>query len=93
MDIIQYAFSTGNIPVECVWNTVVLIPNGNGKLCRIGIMEVILMAVSGVVNFWIGLAVNLHNALQRFREGRGTGTAPHEFKIIQKLTGMEEEVL
>ena len=37
--------------------------------------------------------INLHDALHGFREGRGTGTATLEDKLLQQLAAMREEVL
>ena len=55
-------------------------------------MEVIWKAVSGVVNFRIGAAVNSHNTLHGFRARRGTGTASLKVDLLQQLTEMREEV-
>ena len=82
VDIIQYAFREGMIPVECVWKTAVLIRKGNRELCGIGTVEVIWVAMSGVVNFWIRVAVNFHNTLHGFRTGRGTGTTSFGVKLF-----------
>ena len=35
----------------------------------------------------------MHNALHRFRGGRGTGTATLETKLAQQLTGLSHELL
>ena len=37
--------------------------------------------------------LQLHDALHGFREGRGTGTATLEAKLLQQLAAMREEVL
>ena len=37
--------------------------------------------------------LQLHDALHGFREGRGTGTATLEAKLLQQLAAMMEEVL
>ena len=38
-------------------------------------------------------AIQLHEELHGFREGRGTGTATLEAKLLQQLAAMREEVL
>ena len=38
-------------------------------------------------------AITYHDALHGFREGRGTGTATLEAKLLQQLAAMREEVL
>ena len=55
-------------------------------------MEVIWKAVLGVVNFWIGAAVNFHNTLHGFMEGIVTGTASLKFNRLQQLKTIREEV-
>ena len=37
--------------------------------------------------------IQLHDVLHGFREGRGTGTATLEAKLLQQLAAMREEVL
>ena len=39
------------------------------------------------------IGIKLHDALHRLREGRGTGTATLEAKLLQQLTAMKEEFL
>ena len=70
LDIIQSDFREGRITVDYSWKTVVFIPKGNRNFRGIGLVEVILKAVSGVANFLIGAAVDFHNTLHRFRSGR-----------------------
>ena len=38
-------------------------------------------------------AITYHDALHSFREGRGTGTATLEAKLLQQLAAIREEVL
>ena len=56
-------------------------------------MEIILKAMLGVVNCWIGAVVEFHDMLHRFRAGRGAGTASLEAKLPQQLAVMRGEVL
>ena len=56
-------------------------------------MEVLWKAFFGVINFWIGAAVQFNDVLHGFREGQGTGTASLEAKLLQKLMTMREEVV
>ena len=41
----------------------------------------------------ITAGINFHDALHGFWEGRGTGTATLEEKLLQQLAAMTEEVL
>ena len=93
MDIIQFAFGEGRIPMDCAWQPVVLIPKGNNEFHGIGLVEVILKAALGVVNFQIDTEVDFYDTLHGFRVGRGTGNAYLKYKLLQKLMAMMEEFL
>ena len=74
------------IPVEYNLQIVVIIPQGNVEFWIIVILEVIWNSVLGVVNHWIGVAVNFNDTLEVFWENRGKRTASLEFNLIQQLT-------
>ena len=50
-----------------------------------------LMAV--ILHRRLTTGLQLHDALHRFWEGRGTGTATLEAKLLQQLAAMRKEVL
>ena len=50
-------------------------------------------ALSGVINCWIGAAVQFQYVLHGLRAGRGTGTASLEAKYFQQLMAMRDEFL
>ena len=52
-----------------------------------------MKALSEVVNFRIGTAVDFQNMLHSSRANRGTGTAYLKFNLIQNLMAIREEVL
>ena len=56
-------------------------------------VEVLWKAVASLLNRWITAEITYHDALHRFREGRGTETAALEAKLIQQLTAIREAVL
>ena len=56
-------------------------------------MKVIWKAVLGMVNCWVGVAVDFHNTLHCFRSGRGMGTTPTKVNMIQQLKAMRDEFL
>ena len=41
VDIIQLLFGTGYFDTYCMWDTIVLIPKGNGEYHIIGLVEVL----------------------------------------------------
>ena len=66
----------------------VLIPKGNGGFRGIRLMGVIWEAVLGVLNFWIGAAVNFHYMLHSSRVDIVMGDSspevnlPHYMEVI-----------
>ena len=56
-------------------------------------MEVILNAVSGVVNCHIGEVLEFHDTLNRFRSGKGTWTTYLEANLLHQLISMMSEVI
>ena len=79
--------------MDCAWQPVVIIPKGNSEFHGIGLVEVILKAALGVVNFQTEMSVDFYDTLHGFRVGRGTGNAYLKYKLLQKLMAMMEEFL
>ena len=70
----------------------VLIPKGKGEFRGIGLVEVIWKLLTLILHRRL-TTIELHDVLHGFREGRGTGTATLEAKLLQQLAAMREEVL
>ena len=66
---------------------------GGERYCDISQVEVVGKVVTVILNCRFATSVAFHNILHGFWEGHGTGTASHEAKMIQQLTGMREEVV
>ena len=49
--------------------------------------------VAAILNLRFTVSITYHDALRGFREGRGTGTATLEVKLLQQLAALREEVL
>ena len=71
----------------------VLIPKGKGEFRGIGLVKVTWKVVAVILHHRLTAGINFHDALHGFREGRGTGTATLEDKLLQQLAAMMEEVL
>ena len=71
----------------------VLIPKGKKEYRGIGLVEVTWKVVTTILHFQLTTAITYHESLHGFREGRGTGTANLEAKLLQQLAAMREEVL
>ena len=89
----QTAFREGKLAEEVAWQTVVLIPKGKGEFRGIGLVEVTWKLMAVILHRQLTTGLQLHDALHGFREGRSTGTATLEAKLLQQLAAMREEVL
>ena len=76
VEIIQAEFRDGRLLEECMFQTVVILPNGGGGFRGVVLVKFPWKELSGVFNQWIGAAVNLHCVLRCFREFRGQGPPP-----------------
>ena len=56
--------------------------------CGIGIVEVMWKVVAAILNRRLTAFITFHDFIQRFRAGRGTGTAALEAKLIQQLAAL-----
>ena len=56
-------------------------------------VEVTWKVVAVILHRRLTAGIKLHDALHRFWEGCGTGTATLEAKLFQQLTAMKEEFL
>ena len=52
-DIVQKAFQDGILTEECTWQTVVLIPKGEGDFWRIELVGVLWKTIASLINGWI----------------------------------------
>ena len=75
VEITQTAFREGKLEEEAMWQTVVLIPKGEKEYRGVGMLEVTWKVVVVILHRRLTTAITLHDTLQGFREGCGTGTA------------------
>ena len=88
--ITQTAFREGKLAEEATWQTVVLIPKGKREFSGVGLVEVTWKVVVVILHRRLTARIKFHDALHGFREGRGTGTATLEAKLLQQLAAMRE---
>ena len=93
MDLVQTSFREGELAEEAMWQAVFLIPKVKKDYQGIGLVEVMWKVVAEILNLCFIASVAYHEFLHGFREGRGTGTATFEAKLLQKLVALREEVL
>ena len=93
VEITQAEFWEGKLAEESAWQTVVLIPKGKKEYRGIGLVEVTWKVVALILHRRLTTAITFHDALHGFREGRGTGTATLQAKLLRQLAAIREEVL
>lgn len=93
VDLVQITFRDGLISEKPTWQATVLIPKEGGEFQGIGLVEVLWKMVAAFLKRQLGVSITLHDFLNGFRDGCGTGTASLESKLIQQLTAMREEFL
>ena len=85
VNITQTAFQEGKLAEEAMWKTVVLIPKGKREYRGIGLVEFTWKVVAVILHRRLTSGIQFHDALHGFREGRGTGTATLEAKLLQQI--------
>ena len=93
VDIFQTAFRLGRLVEENMWQTVVLIPKGEGDYCDIGLVELMWKVVAENLNCRLTSSITFHDFLHGFWASRGTDTATLEAKLLQQLEALREEFL
>ena len=85
------AFRDGYIPEAMTWTTMILIPKGGGGYRGIGMVEAIWKVCTSIMNSRLRSSIVLHDALNGFQQGKGTGTVIIEAKLEQQLAGIVNE--
>jgi hypothetical protein len=88
VQLIQAVWTHGIIPRQMLWSIVVLIPNGKGDYCGIGLLEPIWKVLEQIMDCRLD-AIELHNCLHGCRAHRGAGTRVIEAKLAQQLSYLE----
>ena len=82
VELVQTAFRDRDLAEEATWQAVVLIPKGKGDYWGIGLVEVMWKVRAVVLNCCLTSSITFHDVPHGFREGRGTGTATLEDKLL-----------
>ena len=88
VQLVQVAWTHGEIPRQLLWIIVILIPKGGGDYRGIGLLEPIWKVIERIINHRLD-AFNLHDSLHGCRNKRGTGTVIIEAKLAQQLLHLE----
>ena len=91
--LVQESFREGKLAEEATWQAVVLIPKWKKGYRDIGLVELIWKVVAAILNCRFTASITYHDFLHGLWEGRGTGTATLESKLLQQLAALREEVL
>ena len=89
----KLTFREGHIPTAMTWTTMVIILKGGWEYRRIVLVKVIWKVCTLIMNKRLLSTINLHGALQSFRNWRGAGTSNMEAKLAHQLAGMCHETL
>jgi Reverse transcriptase (RNA-dependent DNA polymerase) len=84
VELVQHCYSSGILPQEATWMTIVLLPKADGGVRGIGLVEALWKLLATLINARLS-SIRLHDSLHGFRAGRGTGTAIIEAKLFQQL--------
>ena len=93
VEITQTAFQEVKLAEEAMWQTVVLVPKWKRGFRGMGLVEVTWKVVAVILHRRLTAGIQFHDALHGFREGRGTGKATLEAKLLQQLAAKREEFL
>jgi len=94
LEIIRLAFEEGEVPREFSQGIFVLIPKGiTGEYRGIALLEIIYKLISSIINQRMSDKIELADELHGFRQGRGTGTAIMEAKLLSQLQCRSDEPL
>ena len=92
-NIVQMSFRDGLHAEEAMWQAVVLIPKGGGKLWRLGLVEVIWKTVAVILDCYLEANISLHDVLHSYPDIQGASTAYFKATLLQHMTATREEVL
>ena len=68
---------------KLMWQTVILIPKGKGDFRGVVLVKVLWKKIVSLINCRLTSAISFHDTLHGFLEGRGTGTAALDTKLLQ----------
>ena len=93
MDMVQVAFDTRELAMECKWDTFVLLLKGGGDYHGIGLVEVIWKVVAIIIDRLLAESIEFHDVVHGFRESMGMGEATLEAKLLQTIAVVRQAVL
>jgi hypothetical protein len=93
VELVQYAFETGELPTELPRSVLVLIPKGSGGCRGIGILEICLKVISKIMDFRMKQGIGFDDLINGFRAERGTSTANIEAKLQMQLSCVWRQTL
>ncbi len=88
VQLVQAAWTHGEIPRQLLWIIVILIPKGGGDYRGIRLLEPIWKVIERIINHRLD-AFDLHDSLHGCCNKRSTGTAIIEAKLAQQLLYLE----
>ena len=83
VDIVQYMWSTRDIPRESGWTILVLISKGNTDTQGIGLLKKLWKVLESIIDARLRASILFHNFLHNFCAGRGTVTVTMDINLAQ----------
>ena len=93
VEVVQYMWSTGEIPLELGWNILVLIPKGNTDNQGIGLLDTLYNFMESIIDTRPWASIQFPDVLHRFRAGRGIETATMDIKLFQDISRFNQDSL
>ena len=87
--LVQTVWEEGKMPIQLGWIATVLFPKGGRDYRGIGPLEPIWKVIERAMDKRLE-AIALHDSLHGCRNGRGTGTAVIEAKLMQQLAHIKQ---
>ena len=82
--LVQHCYSSGTLPQEAAWMTIVLIPKTNGGAQGIGLVQALWKLLATIIKARLSSNTQ-YDSLHGFQAKRGTGSAIFEAKLFQQL--------
>ena len=93
MELFQFVWGHGTIPIELLWTILILVPKGNADTRLIGLLGILWKVMEAIIDTCIKKFKNVHDALHIFCAWRGMGTAIMELNIAQDLASVNQDPL
>jgi len=93
VELVQYMFSTGDIPQKLTWSHLAILPKSDGGVRGVGLLEHTWKICEAIIDTRVKREVKFHDIIHGLVKGRGTSTAIIEAKLQQELANIQRQPL